>query len=99
MASIRISHNGRGQGRYIVYFQKGKALRNGKRIFKTIDEACDLLFEIESSAMDRLHIDMLILRREWSLKKLIWFIFGMKHLQMRKNELKPSSYIKHRYDL
>ncbi len=99
MSSIKVSHDGHGKARYIVYFQKEKALRNGKRVFKTIDEACDLLFEIETAAMARRNIDIVVLRRDWLLQKLIWFFIGMKHTRMRRNELKLSSYVKQRYDL
>jgi integrase len=99
MASIKFSQDGHGKARYIVYFQKEKALKNGKRVFKTIDEACDLLFEIETSAMARRHIDIVMLRQDWLLQKLIWFFIGMKHTRMRRNELKLSSYVKQRYDL
>ncbi|MCF2964474.1 site-specific integrase [Yersinia pestis subsp. pestis] len=97
MASIFSYQNRQGKTQYRVHFLRDGTMR--KRVFKTIEEACELLYQAENDGFSLISAENNNEKKIWSLQKLIYFFVGHKHHQMRHNEIKLSTYMKVRYEL
>lgn len=97
MASIFPYQNRQGKTQHRVHFLRDGTMR--KRVFKTIEEACELLYQAEHDGFSFISAENNNEKKPWSLQKLIYFFVGYKYKQMRHNEIKLSTYMKVRYEL
>ncbi|WP_337049975.1 tyrosine-type recombinase/integrase [Serratia fonticola] len=99
MASLNISHDGRGKARHIVHFKHEISGHGRKRIFRSLDEAAEFFYQVENSALGWQTIDASEGRRDWTLQKLIYFFLGFQCSRLNRNAIKLTTYSKCRYDL
>lgn len=99
MASIKISHDGRGKARYIVNFQHEISGHGRNRVFLSLDEAAEFFYRVENSALGWRTVSISETRKGWTLQKLIYFFLGMQHSKLNRNAIKLTYYNKCRYEL